>query len=261
MDKMNRPMANMGTIRGICLFVCSPSLALAFGIFVGCGHGWRWGVLWGFVALIMLVVYAIKIGTTLSSSEVTAWDCILPVIVSIVCGITFAPVHLFAANFFSAFTCIGAGIFFSIALIMFRVGALEPWALYLAMATFLYEALPINLPTDLDDFLSFGGTGVGLILGRIKRKVAASIGAYVGQRAFAALNLEAGDYVPKVALNQNDDESALIQNSTPDLIAVGIDEKPPRTKSPTTESTCRCVKCGYELQPDDVFCPMCGVRV
>ncbi len=139
MNHLNsRPTANLALIRGICLFVCSPSLAIALGIWVGCNHGWGWGVLWGVVGLFTLIVSAIKMGFSGGESEVTATDCILPILVSIICGITFAPVHLFAANFFSVFTCIGSGALFSIALIMFKFGKLESWALYLLMATFLY---------------------------------------------------------------------------------------------------------------------------
>ena len=190
---LDRPTANIALMRGICLFVCSPSLAIALGIWVGYNHGWGWGVLWGIVGLGALIAYAVKIGVSGKESEVTAMDCVLPFFVSIVCGITFAPVHLFAANFFSAFTCIGAGALFSVALIMFRFGKLETWALYLLMATFLYEALPINLPTDLDDFLCFGGSGVGLVVGRVKRRVAMGIGKHVGGRAFKALGLERDD--------------------------------------------------------------------
>ena len=206
MNGLNRPTANMGVIRGICLFVCSPSLAIALGIWVGYNHGWGWGVLWGLVGLITFICYAIKMGTRGDSSEVTVLDCILPAIVGIVCGITFAPVHLFAANFFSAFTCIGAGLCFSIALIMFKVGALESWALYLIMATFLYEALPINLPTDIDDFLCFGGSGMSLVIGRVKRNVATRIGKYVGQRALGSWGRKSDDRSPQGLLTRDDDE-------------------------------------------------------
>ena len=258
MDNVKRPTVNMGLVRGICLFVCSPSLAIVFGIWVGYNHGWGWGVLWGLIGLIVLVVQAIKMGTSLSFGEVTVWDCILPIIISIVCGITFAPVHLFAANFFSAFTCIGSGIFFSIALIMFRVGALEPWALYLAMASFLYEALPINLPTDLDDFLCFGGTGISLIVGRIKRQVAVGIGKYVGRKAFPALKLDSDDYSPAEVLELGNDEAITFKDSSSEFVAEARHEKTTRKKRPTAKSTC---KCGYELMPDDLFCPMCGAKV
>lgn len=261
MSKKNRPTANMGIVRGVCLFVCSPSLAIALGIWVGYNHGWGWGVLWGVIGLIVLIVQAIKTGTSMTVCEVTVWDCILPVIISIVCGITFAPVHLFAANFFSAFTCIGAGIFFSIALIMFRVGALEPWALYLSMATFLYEALPINLPTDLDDFLCFGGTGVSLIVGRIKRQVAMGIGKYVGQKAFTALKLEADDSIPADSFEQNDEDSLIIQDDATNLLAIVQPSGSMRKKGRTTESMCKCLQCGHKLMPDDLFCPMCGSPV
>ncbi len=244
-------------IRGICLFLCSPSLAIALGIWVGYNHGWGWGVFWGFVGLIVLVVQAIKMGTSMTNCEVTAWDCILPVIVSIVCGITFAPVHFFAANFFSVFTCIGSGIFFSIALIMFRVGALEPWALYLSMATFLYEALPINLPTDLDDFLCFGGTGVSLIVGRIKRQVAIGIGKYVGHKAFGALKIESDDYPSTAAIELNDDGSTTSQDAATNFIA---DTRQQNLAHKGHHIICKCVQCGYELMPDDLFCPICGTR-
>ena len=245
MDSMNRPVANMGVVRGICLFVCSPSLALALGIFVGYNHGWGWGVLWGLVAMVMLVVYAIKMGTSLSLGEVTVWDCILPVVVSIICGITFAPVHLFAANFFSAVTCIGAGIFFSIALIMYRVGALESWALYLSMATFLYEALPINLPTDLDDFLCFGGSGAGLILGRIKKKIAVGIGKYVGGKAFEALGFESNDASSAGCLPQSDADVIDIPENSDGVGSKGL----------------TCPSCGHELSDGDKFCIMCGTQL
>jgi len=100
--------------------------------------------------------------------KLTVMDCITPTILSIIAGILFAPIKLFAASIFSPFTCIGGGILFSAALMLYKNGRMKGWALILPALTFVYELLPIELPTDLDNFLALGGASASMWIGYIK---------------------------------------------------------------------------------------------
>ena len=157
-----RNEANINILRGVCLFVASPAVAIAVGVWLGSGI-WS-GILWGILGFIAALCGAVALGTSENRGTVTALDCVLPIIISIFCGIIFAPVHLFAANFFSSVTCIGSGLLFSLALIMFRSNRLDETPLWIVGMVFLYEILPINLPTDLDDVLCLGGQATTLFL-------------------------------------------------------------------------------------------------
>ena len=159
---MQRNETNINVLRGVCLFVASPAVAIAIGIWLGSGI-WT-GILWGILGFIAALCGAVAIGTSEKRGTVTALDCILPIVISIFCGIIFAPVHLFEADFFSPVTCIGSGLLFSLALIMFRSNRLDETPLWIIGMGFLYEILPINLPTDLDDVLCLGGQATLLFL-------------------------------------------------------------------------------------------------
>lgn len=159
---MQRNKTNINVLRGVCLFVTSPAVAIAIGIWLGSGI-WT-GIIWGILGLIVALCGAVAIGTSEKRGTVTALDCILPIPISIFCGIIFAPVRLFVVDFFSPVTCIGSGLLFSLALIMFRSNRLDETPLWIIGMVFLYEILPINLPTPLDDVLCLGGQATLLFL-------------------------------------------------------------------------------------------------
>ncbi len=141
-------------LRGCCSMVFVPIVAIAAGILSGQHWGVCAGILVG-VGALFATAQAISKFIVGQTKSLTVVDCLLPTFISIICGILFAPIALFAANFFSFATCIYSGILLTVALFAYRSGKIESagW-LVMPFLTFAYEILPIDLPTDLDNFLS-----------------------------------------------------------------------------------------------------------
>ncbi len=143
-------------LRGCCSMVFVPIVAIAAGILAGQHWGICAGILIG-VASLFITANAISAFISKQTKSLTAVDCLLPTFISIVCGVLFAPIALFAANLFSFATCIFSGVILTVALFAYRSGRIESagW-LVMPFLTFAYEILPIDLPTDLDNFLGLG---------------------------------------------------------------------------------------------------------
>ena len=147
-------------IRGCSLFFIIPVLSLASGIIVG----QRYGVLLGIVAGLLMIGFSYWAGGRLidrSKSGLTSLDCFLPLGISLVSGIVFSPVGLFAGNLFSPATCIFSGILLTLGLWAYKTGRIPSggW-LVLPFLTFLYEILPVDLPSDLDNVLGLSAATV-----------------------------------------------------------------------------------------------------
>lgn len=165
----------VGILRGVLLFVVSPVFSVLLGIAVGRGHGLWYGVLGGFVAFFVLVAIAAKLAN--SGGKLTAVDCLIPLVLSIISGVVFAPVQLLVGSVFSVATCIFSGVLMSLGLFLYKAGKLKGWALILPALTFIYEMLPIELPTDLDNIFALGGSATMLYWGYVKRAVIAGSGS------------------------------------------------------------------------------------
>jgi hypothetical protein len=76
-------------------------------------------------------------------------------------------VQLFAGSVFSAATCIFSGVLLSVGMLLYKKGRMAGWALILPSLTFVYEMLPIELPTDLDNIFALGGSCFTMWWGRI----------------------------------------------------------------------------------------------
>ena len=97
-------------------------------------------------------------------------DCLMQFCISIVCGIAFAPISIFAGSLFSFATCIYSGVLLSLVLFLYMNGHIGWGYLVLPFLTFAYEILPIELPTDLDNILALSGTSVNDLLALAERK-------------------------------------------------------------------------------------------
>lgn len=159
-ENEQRGVAIAKGIRGCSLFFFIPVLSLAGGIVVG----QRCGILLGIVAGMMMFGISFWGAGKLvdrTSSGLSSVDCFLPVGISIISGIVFLPVGLVAGNLFSPATCIFSGILLTVGLWAYKVGRIQSagW-LVLPFLTFLYEILPIDLPTDLDNLLGLSAATV-----------------------------------------------------------------------------------------------------
>lgn len=93
------------------------------------------------------------------------YDCLVPFAVSVVCGIAFAPIELLAGNLFSSATCIYSGFLLTLGLFSYRGGRINnPYWLLMPTMTFVYEILPIDLPTPIDNILALSANSIHYIL-------------------------------------------------------------------------------------------------
>lgn len=148
-------------IRGCTSFLFTPIVGIAGGAVVWQHCGWALGILAGILSFV-ISSRILKILIDRDNRGLTVVDCFMPLIVSTICGILFMPLALFTLNLFSVATCIYSGILLSVALLCYRSGRIESaWWLLPIFLTFAYEILPIDLPTDMDNFL---GVGVSTII-------------------------------------------------------------------------------------------------
>jgi hypothetical protein len=156
----------VGVLRGCLFAVISPIFAIILGIAIGRDHGFWYGLLAGLGAMTLAgIIAAIFMN---SGGKLTIADCIMPTILSIISGIVFAPLQLLEGSFFSSATCIMSGVLFSIGLWLHKVGRMSgPWLIF-PLLTFVYEMLPIELPSDMDNLFAFGGSCFSIYFGRIR---------------------------------------------------------------------------------------------
>lgn len=153
-----------GCLRGVVLSLGALFLSIMIGIASGQSVGTLWGIIIGTVTLIVFIVVISFVVNR--SKKLTIVDCVLPFIISVIAAVAFAPVALFSGNLFSIATCIFSGVLMSVGLILFKLGKIHGAFLVLPMLTFIYEILPIDLPSDLDNILAFSVTTINLVVGR-----------------------------------------------------------------------------------------------
>ena len=90
--------------------------------------------------------------------KLSVFDCLLPIFVGLLSSIFFTPIALAAnGSFFSFVTCMGASIFLSMMMFLYRAGKVGVGFLVLPFLVFIYEILPFEFPTELDNLFAFGG--------------------------------------------------------------------------------------------------------
>ena len=151
-----------GCLRGTIGFTGGSILAVGGGIGIGIQYGVGLGILTGialFVVFICLAIYLIN-----NAKQLTILDCFLPIPVGLMSAVLFAPISLAGMSIFSSATCLAASLFLTIMLLMYRTQKITGGWLILPFLVFIYELLPIEFPSDIDNFLAFGGNATNLIL-------------------------------------------------------------------------------------------------
>ena len=145
-----------GCLRGILLTCTNIVISIIISAYtVVNGGGIIKGVLFGILFfVIFLIVSFIIVNKT---KQLTISDCILPLIIGAISAIVFAPISILQLSFFSSVTCVAASLFLTITLFMYKAGRVSGGWLIFPFLVFLYEILPIEFPTDLDNILCFGG--------------------------------------------------------------------------------------------------------
>jgi hypothetical protein len=153
----------IGCLRGLIVFFASIALACGVGIAVGMKTG---GVGKGILAGVGTLIFGIIVASIMANTakRITFVDCVLPLIISIISGIAFMPLMLFKLEIFSTFTCIGAGLFLTIGMFLYRAGKIGGMSLIIPSITFVYEIVPISLPTDIDNIIAFSGNAASLFI-------------------------------------------------------------------------------------------------
>ncbi|MBO5905304.1 MAG: hypothetical protein J6Q84_02665 [Kiritimatiellae bacterium] len=147
-------------MRSCCSIFFVPIFSIVGGIAIGQYSGVWTGIFSGMILLVASFWGLSKL-INKNCTGLSITDCFLPTIISIFSGIVFFPVSLFSGNLFSPATCIISGVLLTVALFGYRSGKIDSagW-LVLPFLTFIYEILPIDLPTDLDNLLGLGATTV-----------------------------------------------------------------------------------------------------
>jgi hypothetical protein len=145
-------------IHGCLWMFLYPIVGICIGAFVWTKWGWAPGILGGLGGVILFAWLVSHFNRPKGLSQV---DCLLPLLFSVLSGVAFFPVSLLAGNLFSPATCIVSGLLLTLQLFGYRSGRIKsPWWLLLPAATFVYEMLPIDLPTDIDNFLACGANSM-----------------------------------------------------------------------------------------------------
>lgn len=154
----------IGCLRGVILFLGGLVLSIVIGIASSQSVGALWGTV---IGIVTLMVFIVVISFVINRSKnLTIVDCALPFIISIIAAIAFGPISLFSGNLFSIATCIFSGVLMSVGLILYKFGKIHGAFLVLPMLTFIYEILPIDLPSDLDNILALSVSTLDLVVGR-----------------------------------------------------------------------------------------------
>lgn len=158
-----------GILRGVLLFPTGLILSILIGIASGQSIGTLWGVIIGILVFIICVVIVIYMMNR--SKNLETFDCVLPAIISIIAAFVFSPVAIFSGNIFSIGTCIFSGVLLSVGLFLYKSDKIHGAFLLVPMLTFLYEILPIDLPTDLDNIIGLSANTLDMATGGILQQV------------------------------------------------------------------------------------------
>ena len=153
-EKTTRTVA--GCLRGILLTCTNIVVSIIISAYtVVNGGGIIKGVLFGILFFIAFLIISFIIVN--KTKQLTISDCILPLIIGTISAVVFAPISFLQLSFFSSVTCLAASLFLTITLFMYKIGRVSGGWLIFPFLVFLYEILPIEFPTDIDNILCFGG--------------------------------------------------------------------------------------------------------
>ena len=212
----------VGLLRGCLGGIVALVFSILSGIAIGRGLGWFAGILAGFVILVAL---GIVVGKLMNSEKgITTADCIIPLVISLISGIVFMPIGLISGNLFSGATCIISGALLCFCLWLRKKGCMAEWSLIMPTLTFIYEILPIDLPTDLDNIIGLAASSGSAYFGYIKSAAAQGIKSLLKDEKESQLLAEDG--VPTTNLKQPEckiEDAEVCETPLPDLENERID--------------------------------------
>lgn len=144
-----------GCLRSILLTCINIVFSVLICVKISITSGIINGVFYGFIFFIIALILTFFIVN--KTKSLTILDCILPLIIGTISAIVFIPISILGLSFFSSITCLAASLFLTIVLFMYRAGKISGNWLIFPFLVFLYEILPIEFPTDIDNILCFGG--------------------------------------------------------------------------------------------------------
>ncbi len=151
-----------GCLRGILLTCLNIVLSTILTVFIIINSNNIFnGIFFGFLFFIVFLIASFFIVN--KTKNITVADCIFPLLIGTISAVVFAPVSFFNFSFFSIVTCLSASLFLTITLIMYKTDKMSGSWLILPFFVFLYEILPIEFPTDIDNILCFGGNITNLV--------------------------------------------------------------------------------------------------
>lgn len=174
-NQINKNASNtvVGCLRSILLTCINivVSILISIKIIVNNG-GIINGIFYGFVFFVIALILTFFIAN--KTKNLTILDCVLPLIIGSISAIVFIPISILGLSFFSSITCLAASLFLTMVLFMYKAGKISGGWIVFPFLVFLYEILPIEFPTDIDNILCFGGniTNVvcALMFGKIVQK-------------------------------------------------------------------------------------------
>lgn len=155
----------VGLLRGAIAFCASIVIAMSSGIVLAMKYGTGKGILAG--AGILIALISVSIYLMNNAKKLTLADCILPLIIGAMSAFLFFPISMAGMSIFSVGTCMGASLLLTIMLFMYKSGRIKAGWLVIPFLTFLYELLPVELPTDIDNILCLSGSAVNLIMAKM----------------------------------------------------------------------------------------------
>jgi len=112
-----------------------------------------------FAAILFFILSAfIVVRLAENAKKLSVFDCLLPLFIGLLSSVFFTPIAIAAnGSFFSFVTCMSASVFLSMMMFLYRAGKVNAWFLLFPFLVFIYEILPFEFPTELDNFFAFGG--------------------------------------------------------------------------------------------------------
>lgn len=158
-----------GCFRGALCLIISVIFSVIGGIAVWTKSGFFMGLFAGLV--LFIICAALSIYVMYTAKRLTVFDCFFPVVMGALSCLLFFPFDILSFSFFSVATCMSASVFLSMMLLLYRAKFINGYLLIVPFLVFMYELLPFEFPSDIDNFLAFGGDGINAVWAYISYKM------------------------------------------------------------------------------------------
>ena len=143
-------------LRGCCTILAVPILAVCSGVCISAVAGILVGIFGGIISGFVLAII-MNVVINKAAKGLTVADCFIPLGLSIVFGFAFMPISFLSASVFSVATCIYSGILMTLTLFAYKSKKIGAGLLVMPFCVWMYELLPLELPSDMDNILALSG--------------------------------------------------------------------------------------------------------